>query len=574
MIVWPSALHLPRMIICVLLLPVGLLLTHRPAQGEEDIAAIIEKRCGQEQVPADLRFDVMQDSKAVCAVYERLSWAPLWINNHSRLHDALHAVYQSSSHGIDPERYHVGELMALHEKTGLDDRLLFEFTLTRALAQLLVDARTGCREARHLEDPVGDASINREDIGLDQLMGVAHAPHLRRAVEEAYPRGRAYQNLRSAFILAGKTREFSPLTLPGTLRKGDTSPLLPKVRERLAQLGFPALVGEKSELLSETDEETIRQFQLAHGLTPDGTLGRKTLAELNHQPALRAETVQVNLERLRWEDEANHPPLLVEVNIADFRLTLYESGTPVLSMPVIIGKPETPTALFRASITGVTFNPWWRVPTSIVRNELLSQLRKDPRRALAQGMEVRFRDDGSSAPLDVSAIDWHHIPYSMASRIAMQQQPGPHNPLGTLKFEMPNPHTIYLHDTPSKGLFSKTTRAFSHGCIRLADPKGLAVALLKGADPHWGQTEIAEAIESHRTRTVRVRPPVPVRTVYRTAWVDGNGRLQWRPDLYRLDEALLQTRCLRSHVRRSSSTKRTPLVNSRTGNMPTTERQN
>lgn len=510
------------------------------AHAEHDLPEAIKNQCALNQVPSDSRFEAMKSGKALCALYGSLNWNPVWIADSSRVHEALHLVQRSNAHGLNREWYHFDELVALHDKTALTERLLFEFTLTRAIAQLLIDASTGCRAARLKEDPIGAAAVNREEIALQQVTRVFRAANLRRAVEEAYPNTPAYQKLRAALEDTRRAHEETPLSLPHTVRKGETSTLLPLVRERLLQQGFFAATGEHPELFTEADEKTIREFQEARGLTPDGTLGKKTMLELNAQPSSRIATLRANLERLRWE-QASLPDLLVEVNIPDFRLTLYESGKPTLSMPVIVGKPITPTALFSAAITGVTFNPWWRVPTSIVHNELLSQLRKDPRRATAHGMEVRFREDGTSPPLDVSSIDWHQVPRSMASRIEMRQQPGPHNPLGTLKFEMPNPHTIYLHDTPSKSLFINTTRAFSHGCIRLGDPKALAVALLGGEEHQWGITQIDEAVQSHQTRTVRVRPQVPVRTVYRTAWVDSAGRLQLRPDLYRLDEALLRS---------------------------------
>jgi murein L,D-transpeptidase YcbB/YkuD len=361
-----------------------------------------------------------------------------------------------------------------------------------------------------------------------------------------------YQKLQDVRSRLQHASLLAPIIATQTIRVGDACPQLPLIHDRLRQLGYaPPPIAESGTppRLGELDRLMIEQFQRDRGLETDGMIGKQTLRALNRQPADIASTIAANLERLQSEavNESStqaptqsppalpSSPLVVEVNIPAYQLTLLAEDRPLLTMPVIVGKPKTPTAVFSAQITGVTFNPWWRVPTSIVREELIPQLRKNPYRVASHGMELLFRTGDSLVPQDILTTDWSTISPSFAPHIALRQRPGPHNPLGSLKFEMPNPHTIYLHDTSSPSLFEKTQRAFSHGCIRVREPIALAQAILGGKQRGWDTDDIRSAIALGKTRTISVRPAVAVRTVYRTAWVDEQGRLQLREDLYGLD---------------------------------------
>jgi murein L,D-transpeptidase YcbB/YkuD len=516
------------------------------AEPDKELRDTLQQSCsiidGPTALSKDLRFDAVTSHAALCSLYKERDWSPLWLESPARLHDALHLIQRSSLHGINPEQYSLQELIAKHDSHALSDRLTLELTLTRAMSQLLVDAAVGCRATRRREDPLGEAALNREEIGSNLLKKAVSEANLRRFVEATYPLSDPYRQLLEALAAMRRSRELPPIVVPRSVRRDETLPSLPAFREQLQQLGFPvAIPAENPTTLNSSDQSALRAFQESRGLEADGILGARTVAELNRTSKSLESTIRVNLERLRWRP---HPPLsaelplVVDVNIPDYRLTLFEEGKPTLSMAVIVGKPKTPTALFSANIVGVTFNPWWRVPTSIVRNELLSELRKNPDRATKHGMEVLWREESGLLPIDAASFDWQAVPSVAAHRIAMRQRPGPHNPLGQLKFEMPNPHTIYLHDTPSKNLFSKTVRTFSHGCIRLADPASLAIALLGTPEKRWNGEQLAKAIASEKTYTERIRPPVPVRTSYRTAWVNGANQLILRPDIYKLDEAL------------------------------------
>lgn len=516
------------------------------ADTDKELREQLQQQCtiieGVEVLSNDPRFDAVTAPAALCSLYRERGWSPLWLENPARLHDALHLIQRSSLHGINPEQYRLQELIALHDKRSLPDRLSLELTMTRAISQLLVDATVGCRATRRREDPLGEAALNRELIGVTLLRQADTEPNLRSFVEATYPHSDPYRRLVAALAKMRVQQELPPFVIARSVRRDETHTILPTVRERLQQLGFAvAIPAENPTTLNSADQAALRAFQESRGLEADGILGARTVVELNRSSISLANTIRANLERLRWRSPTPlpaEPPLFVEVNIPDYRLTLFEAGKPTLSMAVIVGKPKTPTALFSAQIVGVTFNPWWRVPTSIVRNELLPDLRKDPAKATKHGMEVLWREESGLSPIDAVSFDWHSVPSSAAHHIAMRQRPGPHNPLGRLKFEMPNPHTIYLHDTPSKNLFAKTVRTFSHGCIRLSDPAALAIALLSTPQHQWSDEKLLASIHSEKTYLERIRPPVPIRTTYRTAWVASPNKLILRPDIYRLDEAL------------------------------------
>lgn len=313
------------------------------------------------------------------------------------------------------------------------------------------------------------------------------------------------------------------LALPRGVRKldaGDSASLVPAIRARLRLLGdHPARTGDSlldaSVRYDRVLVEAVRRFQRRHGLLDDGIIGAGVLRALNVTPAERLRTLLVNMERLRWVPD--HPPsTAIVVNIPEFRLHVLEEGRDVLTMPVVVGAVATRTVIFADSVTTVTFSPTWTVPASITRKEILPAMQRDP---------------GYLARHQMAIIG------GTADQPLIQQRPGPHNALGAIKFSFPNPYGIYMHDTPSRGLFAREQRAFSHGCIRVAEPLALAEYLLR-ADTAWTTERMQRAMERPRPTDVPLRTPTPVFIVYFTAWVDRDGALQFRDDVYGHDARL------------------------------------
>jgi len=223
-------------------------------------------------------------------------------------------------------------------------------------------------------------------------------------------------------------------------------------------------------------------------------------------PALRA-TLAANLDRWRWMPRALGSRYLL-VNAAAFEATLWEGRQMVGRWKVVVGKTKSPTPIFSATVTGVIFNPWWNIPSDIAAESIAALVRDHPAAAAAKG----YVREGSR----------------------YRQRPGPANALGRMKLVMPNGFNVYLHDTPSRGLFAQDIRTYSHGCVRVGDALGLATALLSGQSG-WDRGRVEAAVATGRTQTIALPTAIPVYVAYFTAEPDGNGGVRYLPDVYHRD---------------------------------------
>ena len=275
----------------------------------------------------------------------------------------------------------------------------------------------------------------------------------------------------------------------------------------------------------------VKRFQQRHGLEPDGVLGAQTRAALDVAPAQRVQQIELSLERMRWLGR-RPAGRFIAINIPEYRLWAVPAmsrgdaaATNVLEMRVIVGATVTATPVFHDAIESIEFNPFWNVPPSIASKELYPKLARDPGYLARQEMQW-LGDAGDNAQAALAS-----------GRARIRQKPGALNALGTIKFVMPNAFNVYLHDTPSRTLFSRSRRDFSHGCIRLERPRDLAQWILAD-QPRWDALAIDQAISDGRNRTVALASSVPVLILYSTVNVDVDGRIRFLPDLYGLDAKL------------------------------------
>ncbi|MFL5786564.1 MAG: murein L,D-transpeptidase, partial [Flavisolibacter sp.] len=298
------------------------------------------------------------------------------------------------------------------------------------------------------------------------------------------------------------------------LKKGMSQPVIAIIKKRLEISGdIPG--NDTSQRFNDTLENGIRSFQETMGLTTDGKISPALLKDLNVPVEKRIEQILINMGRMRWMTTEPSGQLIV-VNIPEFELHVYEGKKKAFDMDVVVGKEGHNTTIFTGNLNQVVFSPYWNVPPSIVKKEILPALEKNPNYLQEHNMEQTGTEDG--------------LP-------VIRQKPGPDNSLGRVKFLFPNSFNIYFHDTNAKSLFSKDKRAFSHGCIRLAEPEKMAQYLLR-SNPEWTTDKIEEAMNRDQPQYVKLNKPVPVLVTYYTAWVDDNGKLNFRDDIYSHDKDL------------------------------------
>jgi murein L,D-transpeptidase YcbB/YkuD len=319
------------------------------------------------------------------------------------------------------------------------------------------------------------------------------------------------------------------------LEKGDRNVDVPVLRHRLADSGGLTDEKNESDVFDEELEQAVISFQRRHGLKTDGVVGPLTVKALNVPAATRADQILVNIERLRWFSD-NFSERYIYVNIADYKLDVIENGRPMLSMKVVVGKPYWNTPEFSAKMTYLIVNPSWNIPESIVAKETLRRIKKDPYYFEEQNITVLEGWGENTTVVDPATINWKGI---SANRLPyhFRQEPGPLNPLGSIKFMFPNKFNVYLHDTQAKGLFEKGVRTFSHGCIRIEKPFELARYLLKD-NLKTGQEDIDQVVAKGEERIVSLERPIDVHIVYLTAWADEEGEIQFRDDVYGRDAGL------------------------------------
>ncbi|MGE5161994.1 MAG: L,D-transpeptidase family protein [Betaproteobacteria bacterium] len=489
--------------------------------------------------------------------------APLAWSNDGRptalAREAIALLEEAPTHGLDPVDYDAARLAQSAgrlARPGAADPAavaVFDRHLTAAMTRFLADLHHGRIAPDQL--PHGYLPATRATFDAEAALRRALAAgRLDDAVKEAAPRLAQYDRLREALAqyraLAGHPAWKSPLPplppgsrgSPPKLEPGQPYAGAPLLRDRLAALGDLPASTATSATYDEALAEGVRAFQQRHGLATDGVIGKATFAQLQVPPVARARQIELMLERLRWTPLMQGRRMVV-INIPEFVLRAYEveDGRIAVAetMKVIVGKAlNTRTPLFVEQMRLIEFQPFWNVPPSIARGEVVPRLRRDPGYWDREGFEFvvggRVATELSAALLDET----------IAGRARIRQRPGPKNALGDIKFVFPNNDNIYLHHTPSVRLFERDRRDFSHGCIRVEEPVALALFVMQGM-PGWTEDRIRRAMGEDDPVTVRLAEPLPVLIAYGTAMVKA-GRVHFFDDIYghdrHLDAALRQPR--------------------------------
>ena len=300
-----------------------------------------------------------------------------------------------------------------------------------------------------------------------------------------------------------------------SLKSGDSSALIGRIKKRLTFLQETQLTNNNT--YDTTMVLAIKKFQERHGIDVDGVIGNKVIADLNIPLKKRVEQLLINMERARWMPPQQDSTFVL-VNIPEFRLRVFEKGKVAMQMNVIVGSSANNTVIFSGNLQYIVFSPYWNVPESIVRKELLPAIRRNPGYIAKHNMEIT-----------------HYI----GGLPQIRQKPGANNALGRVKFLFPNNFSIYLHDTPNRNLFAQSNRGLSHGCIRIAEPKKFAEFLLQD-QPNYTSDAIDSLMYLEKEKWVTLKKKIPVFLVYFTAWVDQSGELHFRKDIYQHDQKMAQ----------------------------------
>lgn len=483
-----------------------------------------------------LRFELagqtLEGAPELFCFYQRRGFAPAWSTENRLLLVAdqlLVALGDAANEGLRPEDYRLAALQGASDSVrrapDAAGRAELDLLLSNAFFGYAADLSNGrANPDRPRRKNAEDSEcVPAPDAGsLEAILESALAEkRVRTALTRFVPNENAYRQLRQALLRyrdLARLGEPAPIPEGPKLQFGDRGERVVRLRERLdaAAQGAGTELPPPSpspELFDEALAQAVRLFQARHGFAEDGVVGAATLAELNRPAEERVRQIEANLERWRWLP-SDLGARYLRVNIPAFRLDAVEEDRSVLTLRVIVGRPKTSTPTFSSSMNAVQLNPSWYVPKSILNGEIFPKAQKDPTFLARLG-------------------------YQVLSKERVRQRPGPSNALGRFKFVFPSRFGVYLHDTPSRTLFSREFRALSHGCVRVENPFELAVWALRN-DSKWTPEEIRARLDTGKERQVKLPEAVPVHIGYWTAWAGDDGVLRFGRDVYQQDAGLIR----------------------------------
>ncbi|MDR5858055.1 L,D-transpeptidase family protein [Halomonas eurihalina] len=512
--------------------------------------------------PAMAQSDAPASPKGGQALEERLAEAssrlrnlyavrgdhPIWQD--AEIVDALvESLKTLDADGLVPSDYRPDELQAaartaLMDGTDDETRARFELQASRTLMTALMHLQRGKVDPHRIDDD-WDLSIEPPSLDLAAISRALDDGDVSAAIDLARPPYEPYEQLREGLAHYREIERQGGwpalMSVEEPLRPGDTGEGVTALRERLASIGntqvvaadegyYPSveLQAPEPRVYDEALVDAVRRFQRHHLLADDGVVGPRTLEALNMSVDRRIDQIRANMERARWLLHGL-PESFVLVDIAGYDLRYFRPNGDTWRARIVVGQPYRRTPSLRSEITHLTINPTWTVPPTIMREDVLPKVRRDPGYLATKNLSVL---SPSGKQLDPNSIDW-----SNPGGVMLRQQAGPNNPLGQLVVRFPNDHMVYLHDTPSRGLFSRSQRALSSGCIRVEGVLELAQLLFDDTDT---RANVRRLIADGKTRNVLLARHVPVVLHYWTVQPEPDGELAFRPDIYDRDGALIE----------------------------------
>ena len=495
------------------------------------------------QTRMKLQGELINSRNFLPEFYRQRDYQLVWTANMGNARSLSKRILASHREGLVPSDYHAGEIQRmLTESTAakLSDvqQVDLDIMLTEALARYAYHLWFGKVNPERLD---ADWNFQRSFNGQDPLLvlqSVIDSADFDAQLDASISRLPVYPRLRGALAKYVAIRDAGgwPAIAAGpTLKPGMQDERVLSIRQRLlitGDLAEDAAANDMPEFDAALKDAIVR-FQRRHGLDTDGFVGKGTLAAMNVPVSTRIDQIRANLERARWVSQSL-PKTFVIVDIAGFNARLFRDGEVIWDEPAQVGTPYRKTPVFREDITYLELNPTWTVPPTILAKDILPKVKKDPSYLQKKNMQVLTRD---GKVVDPDSIDWSSIS-ARGFPYILRQTPGPHNALGRVKFMFPNSHMVYLHDTPSKELFKRSSRAFSSGCIRVRNPYRLAELLLQDEDS-WSLEKVEAAVDTLKQQRVKLSEPVPVLLLYWTVNIDSDGVIYFKDDIYARDAKVL-----------------------------------
>ena len=515
------------------------------ALGAETGKQLLQQRMSQlaERGSLNLEGEVISSKSFLPEFYRQRDYQLAWSAHMDNARALSERILTSHEEGLVPADYHAAEIRKLlAESSGKQfpeaRQVDLDIMLSEALARYAYHLRFGKVNPENLD---ADWNIQRSFKGQDpvvELQSVIDSADLAAQLDASTTQLPVYKQFQQALASYEVIRTAGgwPVIPAGqTIKPGMQDARAPLLRQRLQITGdLPAAAAANSSFeYDATLEEAVKHFQLRHGLDADGVVGKGTLAAMNVPVDARINQIRVNLDRARWVSQ-DIPETFVIVDIAGFNARLFRNGEVIWDEPAQVGKPYRKTPVFREDMTYLELNPTWTIPPTILKKDILPKMKKDPGYLQKKNMQVLTQD---GKVVDPGTIDWSSVSEKGFPYI-IRQTPGPHNALGRVKFMFPNPHFVYLHDTPSKQLFNRSSRAFSSGCIRVRNPFDLAELLLQDQDG-WDRAQIDTAVDSLKQQRVSLSEPVPVLLLYWTVNIDADGTVYFKEDIYERDAKVL-----------------------------------
>jgi murein L,D-transpeptidase YcbB/YkuD len=547
---------LPQLRLLALSLLIGSLLPilQACAQAADGLSVSLQQMLDADRHRDPVGGNSTRQPDALRALYTRRDFAPIWQRwgkPTAQARRLVQVLRESGAYGLRPSDYdadsidaQMRELLAGHDAP-VTRRAGFDLRLSAAALKLARHLHYGRVDPRACGFELYKTRSDLDETALIDRLASSRNPVAELAAIE--PPFNHYRLLKTALA---KYRQLAsagtPTDLPGfsgrSIKPGERYAGAGSLRRLLVALGDLAADAAADSTADNLDEglvSALRKFQERNALVPDGTLGPRTLAELTVPIAQRVRQIELTLERWRWLRPFETPPIVV--NLPAFRLyafrTTDDRESDMLKMDVIVGQsyPETQTPVFMAELKYVVFRPYWDVPDTIVQREMLPAFRSDPGFFEKNHLElVSGRDDDSPTVPTTSA----NVDALASGALRLRQRPGRDNALGAIKFVLPNYHSVYLHSTPARNLFRESRRAFSHGCIRVSDPVGLAEHVLRNSAGNWTAERIDAAMKGDPNQRVNLSKPIQVLLLYGTAMATESGQVLFFDDLYGHDRRL------------------------------------